>query len=94
MASYDLQTCVSILFVGYLIMQVPSNLFLNKIGKPALYLPTVMIIWGAISASTAACQSFRGLVATRFMLGFVEAAYFVSLHPSTTLRRRRLTMTT
>lgn len=61
-------------------MQVPSNLFLNKIGKPALYLPTAMIIWGTISASTAACHSFGGLVAIRFMLGFVEAAYFVSLH--------------
>lgn len=31
-------TAVSILFVGYLLMQVPSNLFLNKIGKPSLYL--------------------------------------------------------
>jgi hypothetical protein len=25
-------------------MQVPSNLFLDKIGKPALYLPTCMIL--------------------------------------------------
>ena len=60
-------------------MQVPSNLFLNKIGKPAIYLPTCMIIWGTISAATAACQSYGGLIACRFMLGFVEAAYFVSV---------------
>ncbi|KAJ4613583.1 hypothetical protein HRR86_008575 [Exophiala dermatitidis] len=26
-------------------MQVPSNLFLNKIGRPCLYLPTCMMIW-------------------------------------------------
>ncbi len=26
-------------------MQVPLNLFLNKVGKPALYLPTCMILW-------------------------------------------------
>lgn len=26
------QTAVTILFVGYILMQVPSNLFLNKIG--------------------------------------------------------------
>ncbi|KAL3424029.1 pantothenate transporter liz1 [Phlyctema vagabunda] len=70
------QTCVSILFVGYLLMQVPSNLFLNKIGKPGVYLPTCMIVWGVISAATAACQNFGGLLAIRFMLGFVEAAYF------------------
>ena len=59
-----------------LITEVPSNLLLNKIGKPALYLPTAMIIWGVISASTAAAKSFGGMIAIRFCLGFVEAAYF------------------
>lgn len=62
-------------------MQVPSNLFLNKIGKPAMYLPGCMVVWGAISAATAATQNFGGLIACRFMLGFVEAAYFVSKRP-------------
>ncbi|KAI0838789.1 major facilitator superfamily domain-containing protein [Hypoxylon sp. FL0890] len=70
------QTAVSILFVGYLLMQIPSNLFLNKIGKPALYLPACMMVWGVISAATAAVTNFGGLVAVRFFLGFVEAAYF------------------
>ncbi|MCJ1280098.1 hypothetical protein MMC21_007924 [Puttea exsequens] len=69
-------TALSILFVGYLLMQIPSNLFLNKIGKPAIYLPTVMIVWGVISAATAGAQSYGGLIAIRFFLGFVEAAYF------------------
>ncbi|KAI9741769.1 MAG: hypothetical protein M1834_000155 [Cirrosporium novae-zelandiae] len=76
LSSTEYQTCVSILFVGYVIMQIPSNLFLNKIGMPALYLPTVMIIWGVISAATGGCQSYAGLVVIRFMLGFIEAAYF------------------
>lgn len=35
-----------------------------------------MIIWGVISAATAACNSFGGLVACRFFLGVVEAAFF------------------
>ncbi|OBR07347.1 Pantothenate transporter liz1 [Colletotrichum higginsianum IMI 349063] len=74
--SSQFQTAVSILFVGYLLMQVPSNLFLNKIGKPALYLPTCMVVWGVISAATAACRNYAGLLAIRFLLGFVEAAYF------------------
>lgn len=34
----------------YLLMQVPSNLFLNKIGKPALYLPTT--VFSTITPST------------------------------------------
>jgi hypothetical protein len=39
LSSTEFQTSVSILFVGYLLMQIPSNLFLNKFGKPAIYLP-------------------------------------------------------
>jgi len=70
------QTTVSILFVGYILMQIPSNLLLNKIGLPAVYLPSCMIVWGIISGATAACQSFGGLLACRFFLGFIEAAYF------------------
>lgn len=79
-------------------MQVPSNLLLNKTGKPGKYLPICvskhaqkwhepllrrmqMAIWGVISAATAGCHSFGGLLAARFFLGFVEAAYFVSPHP-------------
>jgi MFS family permease len=70
------QTCVSILFVGYILMQVPSNLFLNKVGKPAVYLSCAMVVWGLISALTATATSYGGLLAIRFFLGFVEAAYF------------------
>lgn len=60
-------------------MQVPSNLLLNKIGLPAIYLPCVMIVWGIISGATAAVHTFGDLVAVRFLLGFIEAAYFVRL---------------
>ncbi|KAH7125233.1 putative MFS transporter [Dendryphion nanum] len=70
------QITVSILFVGYILMQVPSNMFLNKIGRPSLYLPACMIVWGILCGATGAVQSFGGLVACRFLLGFVEAAYF------------------
>ncbi|KAL4795679.1 major facilitator superfamily domain-containing protein [Aspergillus venezuelensis] len=70
------QTCVSILFVGYLLMQIPSNLMLNKFGKPAIYLPCSMILWGIISTCTDAAQDYAGLVVIRFFLGFVEAAHF------------------
>lgn len=62
-------------------MQIPSNLFLNKLGKPALYLPACMIVWGVISAATAACHNAAGLLAVRFFLGFVEAAYFPGAYP-------------
>jgi MFS family permease len=70
------QTSVSILFVGYVLMQIPSNLYLNRVGKPSIYLPTAMVIWGVISGLTAAVQNFAGIASVRFFLGFIEAAYF------------------
>lgn len=38
-----------------------------------------MVLWGTISTATAGVQTYGGLVAVRFFLGFVEAAYFVGL---------------
>ncbi len=63
---------------GLISIAVPSNILLNKFGRPAVYLPSCMIVWGIISAATGAVQSYEGLLACRFFLGFVEAAYFVS----------------
>lgn len=70
------QLAVSILFVGYILMQIPSNFMLDKIGKPAPYLCLFMTIWGVISTCTAATQSYTGLIVCRFCLGFIEAAFF------------------
>jgi len=70
LSSTQYQTVISILFVGYILMQVPSNLFLNKIGRPAIYLPGCMVAWGIISGATAGCQNFGGLIAIRFFFGF------------------------
>ena len=34
------------------------------------------MVWGVVSGATAGCHTYGGLVAVRFFLGFVEAAYF------------------
>ncbi|KAJ7638769.1 MFS general substrate transporter [Roridomyces roridus] len=62
--------------IGYIIMQIPSNMFLNTIGRPSIYLPGCMIIWGTISCLTGVTKNFVGALLTRFFLGFVEAAFF------------------
>ena len=51
------QTCISVLFVGYILFQIPSNMLLNKIGKPSLYITSIMTVWGVISTCTGAVQS-------------------------------------
>ncbi|KAL1953774.1 hypothetical protein VTO42DRAFT_2271 [Malbranchea cinnamomea] len=70
------QTTVSILFVGYILMQVPSNMIAGKVKWPAVYICCAMAVWGGLSAVIAAVHNFAGLVACRFFLGFVEAAFF------------------
>ncbi|KAJ3986919.1 major facilitator superfamily domain-containing protein [Lentinula detonsa] len=69
-------TVLSILYVGYIILQIPSNMTLNYIGKPSLYLPGCMALWGIISCLTGTATSYFGALCTRFFLGFVEAAFF------------------
>lgn len=71
----EYETCLSILYVGYILMQIPSNMFINRISRPSLYLGAVMLIWGLISTLTGIVQNFTGMVLVRFFLGFVEAAF-------------------
>ncbi|KAH0828657.1 major facilitator superfamily domain-containing protein [Lanmaoa asiatica] len=74
--STEYSTVLSILSVGYIIMQVPSNMFLNWIGRPSIYLPCCMVLWGTISALTGVTTNYVGALLCRFFIGFVEAAYF------------------
>lgn len=69
------QTCLSILYVGYILMQVPSNIFMNRIERPSLYIGVIMLLWGMVSTLSGITHNFSGMVATRFFLGFVEAAF-------------------
>ncbi|KAN0076382.1 Major facilitator superfamily domain containing protein [Elaphomyces granulatus] len=72
-------TGLSILFVGYILGQVPSNLLLNYIGRPSLYMGFFTIAWGLVSALTSQVRGYGELVACRFILGFVEAPFFAGM---------------
>ncbi|KAI6785328.1 MFS transporter [Emericellopsis cladophorae] len=69
------QTCVSILFVGYVLAQVPSNMFLTRT-RPSRYMGTAMMLWAIVSGLTAVSRNFIGLLLTRFFLGLTEAPYY------------------
>ncbi|KAI0885042.1 putative MFS transporter [Annulohypoxylon maeteangense] len=75
MTGTDFNLATSILFVGYLLMQLPSNLLLTRV-RPSLYLGAAMTIWGTISAAQAASRNFSSLVVCRFFLGLAEAPFF------------------
>ncbi|EGP88612.1 uncharacterized protein MYCGRDRAFT_38718 [Zymoseptoria tritici IPO323] len=71
----DYNTAVSLLTVGYMIMQLPSNMLLTRV-RPGIYLPATAIIWSAVSACTAAVPDVRTLWGVRFILGMTEAPLF------------------
>ncbi|EER24047.1 Major Facilitator Superfamily protein [Coccidioides posadasii C735 delta SOWgp] len=73
------QTGLSILFVSYILMQVPSNLLLNYVGRPSLYLGFSTIAWGLVSASTSLVKNYPQILACRLILGFVEAPFFAGV---------------
>ncbi|KAL2106085.1 hypothetical protein VUR80DRAFT_7315 [Thermomyces stellatus] len=69
---------LSITFIGYILMQVPSNMLLSLL-RPSWYLAGCMIAWGIVSGCTAATQNFGGLAACRFFLGITEAPFFAGV---------------
>lgn len=73
MKGTDFNLATSIFFVGYLLMQLPSNMLLTRV-RPGLYLSTAMTLWGVVSTCNAATQSFAQLIVVRFFLGFVEVS--------------------
>ncbi|RSM15328.1 hypothetical protein CEP52_000779 [Fusarium oligoseptatum] len=72
----EYQSCVSILFVGYIIMQIPSNMMLGRLKLPGVYICLAMAVWGIISAAQIVFSNFAGLAVARFFIGFVEAVFF------------------
>ncbi|MFE1448134.1 MFS transporter [Streptomyces olivaceoviridis] len=57
---------------GYIALQIPSNLALNKLG-PQRWLGLLTIAWGVVAMLTSLVQGERSLVIVRIALGAVEA---------------------
>ncbi|KAK5073009.1 hypothetical protein LTR64_000584 [Lithohypha guttulata] len=73
------QLGLSILFVAYILAQVPSNLLLNHLGRPSLYIGFFTTAWGLVSALTSQVTTPGGIYACRFVLGLVEAPFFAGV---------------
>lgn len=50
-------------------------MIINRIPRPSLYIGIVMLLWGMISTLSGNTHNFAGMVAVRFFIGFVEAAF-------------------
>ena len=64
-----------IFFIGYFLFEVPSNLYLEKIGARKT-LARITILWGAASIGMAFVQTPTQFYIMRFLLGAFEAGFF------------------
>ncbi|KAH8180277.1 major facilitator superfamily protein [Sarocladium implicatum] len=76
MSEAQFATAISILFVGYLPFQIPSNMVMTIVPRPGLYLCIAATIWGVVSTCTAAVKSYEALLVVRVFLGVTEAVFF------------------
>lgn len=44
MQGFEFNTAISILFVGYVLTQIPSNMLITRI-RPAVYMSSWMLVW-------------------------------------------------
>jgi ACS family tartrate transporter-like MFS transporter len=64
----------SIFFIGYMVLEVPSNLMLHWVGA-RVWLSRILISWGAVAACMAFTSSAWSFYALRFGLGVAEAGF-------------------
>ncbi|HXY99301.1 MAG TPA: MFS transporter [Stellaceae bacterium] len=65
----------SAFFWGYFLLEVPSNLILDKVGA-RLWIARIMVSWGLLSGATALCTGPWSFATVRFLLGLAEAGLF------------------
>lgn len=62
-------------FIGYLVLEVPSNLALHRFGARR-WMARIMVSWGIIASIMAFVPNAETLYVLRFLLGVAEAGFF------------------
>jgi MFS transporter, ACS family, tartrate transporter len=65
-------------FWGYCLLEVPSNIILEKVGA-RLWIARIMISWGLLSAATALVTGPTSFFIVRVLIGIAEAGLFPGL---------------
>lgn len=82
---------LSIFYIVYLLVEVPSNIILKRIG-PRFYLPALVVGFGLVSLCSAFITSYPGLLVARGILGAFEGGAMpgMTFYLSTFYKRNEL----
>jgi ACS family tartrate transporter-like MFS transporter len=75
MSEAEYATGAGIFFVGYFLLEVPSNLLLARVGA-RLWIARIMLVWGLVSCAMLTVSGAKSFYALRFLLGAAEAGFF------------------
>jgi ACS family tartrate transporter-like MFS transporter len=68
----------SIFFAGYMLLEVPSNLMMHRLGA-RIWIARILLSWGLVAALTAFVWDGNSFYAMRFLLGTAEAGFLPGL---------------
>jgi MFS family permease len=64
-----------VFFIGYLVLEVPSNLMLHRFGARR-WIARILVTWGIVATAMAFTPNSTVLIVLRFLLGVAEAGFF------------------
>ncbi|OAL46979.1 MFS general substrate transporter [Pyrenochaeta sp. DS3sAY3a] len=76
LSSIQWNIVLSVFFVPYILLEVPSNMLLKKFKRPSYYLGILIVCWGIVMTMMGIVKNFSGLLVTRILLGVFEAGFF------------------
>ncbi|KAF3032856.1 hypothetical protein E8E12_002344 [Didymella heteroderae] len=66
---------VLLFFITYVALQPPATVVLRKLG-PRIFLPSIVVIWGAVMIGFGFVKEWHTLIPLRLLLGIFEAGFF------------------
>jgi MFS transporter, ACS family, tartrate transporter len=78
MTSAQLGLAAGLFFIGYILVEIPSNMMLRRFGA-RIWISRIIVSWGIVTALTAAVHTAGQLYIARIILGFAEAGLAAGL---------------
>lgn len=75
---YDYRIALTVLYIPYIIFEIPSNLLVKRIGA-ARWIPFLVMSWGLVSTLQGIVTNKTGLYINRAFLGLTEAGILPAL---------------
>ncbi|KAL0956920.1 hypothetical protein HGRIS_003024 [Hohenbuehelia grisea] len=91
---HQYSVCLTITFVPYILIELPSNLLIKVMG-PHRLIPTLLALWGLVTTLQGFVHNYSSLLVCRFFLGLFEGGltpglvlYLSTFYPRERLQRR------